>query len=114
MPTSHTLLQDFLLQDFGAVAVYDLSPGSGLLAKTCLNLGLPYLACCRHPKQVAFLQNVCDRAALAAMTKAGTPSHCKDTAVLIEEHFKDILAQWGEMASQKDTSVETEGEGDPF
>ena len=46
-----------IITDTEACAVYDLSPGSGLLAKQCLSIGIPYVGLCHQEKQVPFLQN---------------------------------------------------------
>ena len=47
-----------IVSDVDAVAVYDMSPGCGWLAKHCLEAGIPYAGVCHHEKQVSFLQNV--------------------------------------------------------
>ncbi len=97
-----------ILKDVDATAVYDLSPGCGLLGKACLNLGIPYVGFCHYEKQVSFLQNVLDRAAVEAMTKAGFPLYCQDTGALVQEHFKDVIDQWREMELREDTVFDDE------
>jgi hypothetical protein len=99
----HMSLWHQILKDVDASAVYDLSPGCGLLGKACLNAGLPYVAFCHFEKQGSFLQNVLDRAAVDAMTKSGFPLYCQDTNALIQEHFKDVVDQWREMELREDT-----------
>ena len=99
-----------IVSDVGAVAVYDLSPGCGWLAKHCLESGIPYAGVCHHEKQVSFLQNVLDRAAVEAMTKRGLSLYCQDTAALIHEHFSDITDYWRELELREDTVFDDDEE----
>ena len=92
-----------MANDVGAVALYDLSPGCGWLAKHCLEAGIAYAGVCHHEKQVSFLQNVLDRAAVDAMMKRGLSLYCQDTAALIQEHFSDITDHWRGLELREDT-----------
>ena len=97
-----------IVSDVGAVAVSDLSPGCGWLAKHCLETCIPYAGVCHHEKQVSFLQNALDRAAVDAMTKRGLLLYCQDTAALIKEHFSDIADQWRDLQLREDTVFDDE------
>ncbi len=95
-----------ILQDLDIKAIFDVSPGSGTLARAALELGLSYVGLTRQQEHVAFLNNVVDRHALTLICKSGSPLFQQDLQKCVEEHFNDILDQLKEAAESKDTAPE--------
>ena len=91
-----------LLTDLQIESVYDLTPGSGTLARAAMESGIAYVGVASNPAHAAWLNNVLDRAALGAVTTSGAPMHDTDLAKMIEVHYKDELAQLGEMDAAED------------
>ena len=71
--------------------VVDLTPGSGTLAVSCMEMYTQYVGFCSHQQHAAWLSNVIDRAALKTITTAGTVLYQEDLATHIQELFADAL-----------------------
>ena len=99
-----------LLTDLKVQSVYDLTPGSGTLARAAMESGIPYVGVTKSETQAEWLNNVLDKAALAAVTTTGGPLHCSDLAMCIEEHLADELTQLGEMDAAEDDEEESDDE----
>ena len=82
-----------VLGNFNVKAVVDLSPGSGQLARACLDTATSCIAVARNQSHSSWLQNVLDRYVMLVIVKSGTYLHDSDLAASIKELFFDILDQ---------------------
>ncbi len=74
-----------------AKAVADLSPGSGILASACLELGIPYFGMCQNAMHMQWLSNVIDRYSLRLTVTSGSFLYREDLAMHISELFARLL-----------------------
>lgn len=81
-----------LLDDLSVKCVVDASPGSGLLAQTCMSKGIHYFGMCMSPHHLTWLSNVLDRACLKYVVESGSYLYQEDMAGLVQELFSDVLA----------------------
>ena len=93
-----------LLKDLRAKVVFDATPGSGQLARACLELGLTYTGVAKNQQHCKFLNLVLDRYAVVIVGKSGSGCHDADLAALAKEHFQDI----NEMVDQQDLTADSE------
>ena len=93
-----------LLRDLRAKVVFDATPGSGLLARACLELGLAYTGVAKNQQHSKFLNSVLDRYAVVLVGQSGSACHDADLAALAKEHFQDV----NEMVDQQDLTADTE------
>lgn len=92
-----------LMTDVKADVVVDLSPGSGILATACMQLGIPYLGIVSSTTHMSWLTNVLDRAALQYIVQSGHVLYQDDLATLVKDMFADLL-------EQDDTNCQLESE----
>ena len=81
------------LKDIAAGLVIDLTPGSGALARACLEAGIQYVGVCRKPEQASWLINVLNRAAVECTTRNGTALYEQDLASCLKDHFKELIEE---------------------
>ena len=82
-----------LLEATNADYVVDLGVGSGITARACLHIGIPWAGLCWNQVHTHWLNNVVDRWALEEIVQKGSPLHEQDLAKLVSEHFSDVLQQ---------------------
>ena len=99
-----------LLQDMSAASVVDLTPGSGLLATACMELGIPYLGIVNNTIHLNFLANVLDRASLKYIVQSGHVLYQDDLATLVKNMFADIVEDAEEGEDAADLQSETEAD----
>ena len=93
-----------LLNDLKAKVVFDATPGSGQLARACLELGVAYTGVAKNQQHCKFLNSVLDRYAVVLVGKSKSAFHDADLAALAKEHFQDVT----EMVDQQDLTADTE------
>ena len=95
-----------ILSDISAGFVIDLTPGSGALARACLEAGIQYVGICRGPEHASWLINVMNRAAVEMITRNGTALYEQDLATVLTDHFKEMIeelhAQDAAMSEEED------------
>ena len=99
-------LQRFM-EDISASLVIDLTPGSGALARACLEKGIQYVGFTREPAHCSWLINVLNRAAVECTTRNGSTLYEQDLATCLEDHFKELI----EELQDQDLSVSDDEEG---
>ena len=77
--------------DLNIKCVVDTSPGSGLLAESCMARGIPYFGICSSPHHLQWLSNVLDRTSLRYIVESGSYLYVEDLATHIQELFADVL-----------------------
>ena len=82
-----------LLEATNADFVVDLGAGSGMTARACLHLGIPWAGLCWNQVHTHWFNNVVDRWALEEIVQTTSPLHEQDLAKLVTEHFSDVLQQ---------------------
>jgi len=82
-----------VLHDCKVKVAIDLSPGSGQLARACLDNAISCIAVARNAEHASWLQNVLDRYVMLSIVKAGAFLHDADLAASIKELFEDVLDQ---------------------
>ena len=82
-----------ILEACNADFVVDLAAGSGMTARACLAMGVPWVGLCWNQTHVHWLNNVVDRWTLEALVQKTSPLHEQDLAKLVQEHFSDVLQQ---------------------
>jgi hypothetical protein len=90
------------LSDVAAGIVIDFTPGSGAMARACLDAGIQYFGICRTPQHMSWLVNVLNRAAVESTTRSGTALYEQDLASCIAGHFKEVLQ---ELHAQDETAA---------
>ena len=93
-----------ILKDLRAKAVFDASPGSGQLARACLEQGIQYTGVAKNAQHAKWLNNILDRYALSTVAKNGTAFYDTDLATLVKEHFQDIADLIGQQDLTKDST----------
>jgi hypothetical protein len=96
-------LWSVILSELKVRCVVDLSPGSGALARACLDQGWQYTAICRSEEHCSWLQNVLNRAAVESITRSGTALFEQDLSACISEHFKDVVNKLHAQDAAQDT-----------
>ena len=81
------------LSDISAGLVIDLTPGSGALARACLQSGIQYVGVCRKVEHASWLINVLNRAAVELIRRNGTALYEQDLAPCLEDHFKELIEE---------------------
>ena len=100
-----------LLEAANADFVVDLGAGSGITARACLTLGIPWVGLCWNQVHANRLNNVLDRWALEEIVKKKSPLHEQDLAKLVSAHFSDVLQQIADRDAMKEGD-ETSEDGD--
>ena len=99
-----------ILKDILATAVFDATPGSGQLARACLDKGIPYTGVAKNHQHAKWLINILDRYAIALVSKSGSAFYDADLATLAKEHFQDVI----DLMGQQDLSQDSAPLGDDF
>ena len=81
-----------LLDDLHVKCVVDLSPGSGILAQTCMSKGIHYFGVCTSPHHLTWFTNVLDRVCLKRIVESGTLLYQENLGGLVKELFSDMLS----------------------
>ena len=82
---------DVFLEEINAGLVIDLSPGSGAMARACLNQGIQYVGICRTERHCSWLTNILNKAAVECIARNDSPLYQQDLASNISAHFNDII-----------------------
>ena len=96
------------LPEVKAALVVDYSPGSGAMARACLNLGIQYVGICRSAQHCSWLTNILNKAAVECISRTGSPLYQQDLATCINEHFKELIDE----LHQQDAAVAEEPDGE--
>ena len=99
-----------ILKDLRVTAVFDATPGSGQLARACLDKGILYTGVAKNDQHAKWLTNILDRYAIALVGKSQSAFYDADLATLAKEHFQDVT----EMIGQQDLSKDSEPLSDDF
>ena len=97
-----------LLEAANADFVVDLGAGSGITARACLALGIPWVGLCWNQVHVHWLNNVIDRWALESIVDKSSPLHEQDLSKLVTTHFSDVLQQIQDRDKMTDGSDSSE------
>ena len=81
------------LVDISAGLVIDLTPGSGALARACLEKGILYVGITREPAHCSWLINVLNRAAVECTTRNGSTLSEQDLGTCLQDHFKELIEE---------------------
>ena len=98
------------IKEIAASLVIDLTPGSGAMARACLEEGIQYIGVCRHQQHASWLQNILNRAAVERHTRLGTTLYEQDLVTCINEHFKELIDEMHDMDAAKSDSDNEEEE----
>ena len=80
-----------LMKDIGVGAVFDLTPGTGPLARVCLDAGILYSATPINHVHGQWLDTLLDQHALESARTLGSAIYLEELALQIAEHFGDIV-----------------------
>ena len=97
-----------MLEAANADFVVDLGAGSGITARACLTLGIPWVGLCWNQVHVHWLNNVIDRWALESIVDKSSPLHEQDLSKLVTTHFSDVLQQIQDRDKMTDGSDSSE------
>ena len=75
-----------LMKDLNVSAVVDVTPGSGTLARACLQMDKPYIGICQNEHHKGWLGNLLDRQVARLVCTVGSALHNADMAAQLEEH----------------------------
>ena len=101
-----------LLEDVGAKAVFDLTPGAGSCGRACLHLGILYACLAKNEEHSWCLQNVLDRAAVTSICTLECALFNQDLATCIKESLQDVVDQvheQDEKQTKKDDDEDSDG-----
>ena len=99
-----------ILKDLLATAVFDATPGSGQLARACLDKGIQYTGVAKNHQHARWLVNILDRYAIALVGKSGSAFYDADLATLAKEHFQDVT----DLIGLQDLTQDSEPLSDEF
>ena len=91
--------------------VVDLGAGSGITARACLALGIPWAGLCWNQVHTHWLNNVVDRWALEEIVQKTSPLHEQDLAKLVSAHFSDVLQQIADRDQNVGDTVDDDDDG---
>jgi len=95
------------LIEIAAHLVIDLTPGSGAMARACLDEGIQYVGVCRSQQHSSWLENILNRASVESTVRQGTALYEQDLATCINDHFKELI---DELHTQDAAVSDEEGE----
>ena len=102
---------DVFLDEISAGLVIDLSPGSGAMARACLNQGIQYVGICRNDRHCSWLMNILNKAAVECIARKDSPLYQQDLASCISAHVMELI---DDLHKQEAIVVEeTDDEEDP-
>ena len=96
---------EVFLKEVRAALVVDYSPGSGAMARACLNLGIEYVGICRTEPHCSWLCNILNKAAVECMSRNGSPLYQQDLVSCINAHFAELIDE----LHQQDAAVAESG-----
>ena len=96
---------EVFLAEVRAALVVDYSPGSGALARACLNQGIQYVGICRTDKHCQWLTRILNKAALECISRKRSPLYHQDLASSIQAHFKDEIDELRHLDAEGDEEV---------
>ena len=96
---------EVFLPEVRAALVVDYSPGSGAMARACLNLGIEYVGICRTESHCSWLCNILNKAAVECMSRNGSPLYQQDLVSCINAHFMELIDE----LHQQDAAVAESG-----
>ena len=99
---------EVFLPEVRAALVVDYSPGSGAMARACLDLGIQYVGICRTDQHCSWLTNILNTAAVECISRNGSPLYQQDLATCINDHFRELIDE----LHQQDAAVEAESDGE--
>jgi len=79
------------LKEIAVALVIDLTPGSGAMARACLDEGIEYIGVCRSQGHSSWLVNVLNRASVESTVRQGTALYEQDLATCLQDHFKELI-----------------------
>ena len=83
---------EVFLREVRAGLVVDYSPGSGMMATACLNLGIQYVGICRTIEHCSWLTNIINLAAVEVVSRTRrSPLYQQDLSDRINVHFKELI-----------------------
>ena len=97
-----------MLTDLMVTAVFDATPGTGQLARACLQHGVQYTGVAKNKAHAQTLNKILDRHALSLVGQTGSACHDADLAALVKEHFADVT----EILDQQDLVADSEPKDD--
>ena len=106
---------EVFLQEVKAALVVDFSPGSGAMARACLNQGIHYVGICRTEKHCSWLTNILNKAAVECCARNDSPLYQQDLAQCISSHFRELideLHQQDAVEVEYDDKDESDSDGD--
>ena len=106
---------EVFLPEVRAALVVDYSPGSGAMARACLNLGIQCVGICRTEQHCSWLTNILNKAAVECISRNGSPLYQQDLASCINAHFMELideLHQQDAAVAEEDERSDSAGSGD--
>ena len=97
-----------ILKDVRCGAVFGASPGSGQLARACLENRIVYTGVAENQQLANWLSNILDRLAIALVGQSGTAFYDVDLATLAKAHFQDVA----DLIGQQDQAADSEAVDD--
>ena len=94
------------LAELCAGLVVDYSPGSGAMARACLNAGIQYVGVCRPDEHCSWFTYILNEAAVESISRSGSPLYQQDLAQCIDAHFKELIQE----LHQQDAAVADEAD----
>ncbi len=91
------------MKDIRGAAVFDASPGSGQLARACLENGIAYTGVAKNQQHANWLNNILDRVAIALVGKSASKFYDADLATLAKEPFQDVADLIGQQDKTRDS-----------
>ena len=79
------------IKEIAANLVIDLTPGSGALARACLDSGIQYVGVCRSEPHCSWLVNILNRASVESIVRQGAALYEQDLSTCLKEHFKELI-----------------------
>ena len=79
------------LKEVSAGLVIDLTPGSGALARACLDAGVEYVGITRTPLHASWLINIMNRAAVESTTRSGSALYEQDLSTCLRDLFNELI-----------------------
>ena len=95
------------LSEVNAGIVVDLTPGSGAMARACLEMRLQYIGVCRTPAHQNWLTALLNRAGVEYIFRNGCKPPEQDLQACIKCHFKELV---DELHAQDEAVSEAEDE----
>ena len=99
---------EIFLSEVCAALVVDYSPGSGALARACLNQGIQYVGICRTDRHCSWLTNILNKAAVKCISRNESPLYQQDLAICISTHFAELIDE----LHQQDAAVADSSDGE--